>query len=357
MPVLDFKKIWCSMITNIQERRDRIIETIVKSFLDTGEPVCSTVVSAECSLGLSPASIRSIMKELEEDGYLSQPHTSAGRIPTVKCYRYYVRCLMKEIDLSDSELQAVRNVAKNSMLMHDFELFMSHMASVLSEVTDLIGVALSPSFEQGIVDRIEIVNLSGSRFLLIISLKSGIVNTIHITLDKVIPKWKIDETAQLLTHRLHGLTVSEVKKSIGHRLKGVDAGDRGLVEIILRGSETIFSFSEDNSIHVAGLTRVLTYPEFEPFDSSLKLIDMFEHKDEILKVLKTTVLNQDVVSFHIGGTGPWGSYPPLSLVSAMYHSENATGAIGVIGPSRVYYPKVSAIVRYAAIITSHFFSS
>ena len=206
------------MITNLRERRERIIEAVVAGFMETGEPVSSAFVAVQCGLSLSPASIRAIMKELEEEGYLAQPYTSAGRVPTVKCYRYYVKNLMPEIDLDDSELQALRKVAKEAMRENDASLFMSHMATVLSEVTELIGVTVSPSFNQGIFDRLEIVNLGGHRYLLVISLKSGFVDTIHVTLYHVVPRRKIDETARLLTNRLNGLTISEIKKSIGRLL-------------------------------------------------------------------------------------------------------------------------------------------
>ena len=344
------------MIINQKERRNRVIETIVQAFMETGKPLSSAFVSAKCGLGLKPASIRSFMKELEDEGYLAQPHTSAGRVPTVKCYRYYVGHLMPEINLCDEDLQAFRKVIEEGMKEHDAVIFMNHMASVLSEVTDLIGVALSPSFEQGIFDRIEIVKLGGSGYLLILSLKSGFVNTIRITLDSVIPRWKIEETARLLTDRLHGLTIFEIKASIGRCLKNVSGGDRKLVEVILAKSDSIFSFSEERNIHVAGLSRVLAHPDFEPFDYSRKFVCMCEHKNEIAKALSLTELEENDVSIHIGGREPWGSHPPLCLVSATYRSGTMAGAFGIIGPARVYYPKLSALVRYAASFTSHYFS-
>ena len=345
------------MITNLRERRERIIEAVVASFMETGEPVSSAFVAVQCGLSLSPASIRAIMKELEEEGYLAQPYTSAGRVPTVKCYRYYVKNLMPEIDLDDSELQALRKVAQEAMRENDASLFMSHMATVLSEVTELIGVTVSPNFNQGIFDRLEIVNLGGHRYLLVISLKSGFVDTIHVTLYHVVPRRKIDETARLLTNRLHGLTISEIKKSIGRRLKGTVGGDRKLVEVFLTNSDHIFSFPENNTVHVAGLSRALTHPDFKPVDHSLKLADMFEHKNEIAKVLMKAAIDEEHVSIHIGGRGQWGSHPPLSLVSAMYKSGSAAGFVGVVGPARVHYPKLTAIVRYATTISTQFFSS
>jgi len=345
------------MVINKKERRQRIIETVVTTYMETGEPVSSAVVAGECGLGLKPASIRSIMKELEDEGYLAQPHTSAGRVPTVKCYRFYVRYLMPEIDLRSTDMLVVRRAIEESLREHDIDLFMHHLASVLSELTDLIGVVLSPNFEQGIFDRIEIVNLGGSSVLLVLSLKSGVVNTIRITLDRVIPRWTLEETARIITERLHGLSVTEIRNSIDRYLGDVHGGDLTLVEIILGKSDRIFNFSDDRNVHIAGLSRVLSHPDIGPYDRSIKLADMFEHKNEIAEAFRLASLDTGDVAIHIGGRGPWGSVPPLSLIAAMYTSGTASGAVGIIGPARVHYPKLTALVKYAATLPSHFFST
>ncbi len=338
------------------ERRERIIENVVTTFLKTAEPVSSAYVARTCGLGLSPATIRNIMKELEEDGFLTQPHTSAGRLPTVKCYRYYVKCIMPGINPSDSDLRDVKCLVENVLRENDADMFMNHIAMVLSEVTDLIGVAMSPSFERGIFERLEIVSLESSSFLVIISLKNGPVKTINLRINRVIPRIKIDETARLLTSRLYGLTVAEIKKTIGSRLNGVTGGDRYLFDVILDRCEDIFSFTDDNCLHIAGLSRLLIHPEFAPFDHALKLVDLFEHKSEIAKVLDVAVHDDSDVNIHIGGSGLWGSSPALSLVSAVYRLENASGAVAVIGPTRVHYPRLTAIVKFTAQVAADFFS-
>ncbi|HDY88802.1 MAG TPA: hypothetical protein ENH82_11915, partial [bacterium] len=241
-------------IRKIRERRDTIIDVIVSTFLETGEPISSGYVTDKCCLGLSPATIRNIMKELEEEGLLTQPHISSGRIPTVKCYRYYVNRLMPHIDLTGKEFQTIKKLIESVIRENDADVFVNHIASVLSEVTDLIGVSMSPLFECGTFDRLEIVNIGGSRYLLVISLKDGLVKTINLTVDKVIQRTKIEETARLLTNRLHGLTVSEIKRTIGKRIKGISGGDRKLFDVILNERELIFNFSVGNDIHVAGLS-------------------------------------------------------------------------------------------------------
>lgn len=343
------------MVTNQKERRERIIETVVTAFLETGKPVNSAYVSTQCGLGLKPASIRALMKDLEQEGYLAQPHTSAGRIPTVKCYRYYVQHCMADMALPECDLETLRCAIEAGMIEHDADMFLHHMATVLSEITDLVGVVMSPGLDRGVFDRLEIVSLGGSSYLVVLSLKSGFVNTIRITIDHVIPRGKIEETSRLLTERFSGLTVSEIKRSITARLEDVRGGDRRLVEVILKKSDRIFTFDGDRSLYIAGLTRALARPDFAEYDHSLSLISLFEEKGEITDALKTALGETDDISIHIGGHGLWGATPPLSLVSAVYHSGAVEGAIGIIGPTRIHYPRLSALVRNAAAFTSHFF--
>ena len=339
-----------------QEKRDSVIESVVSTFIETARPVSSAHVARTCGLDLSPASIRSIMKELEDDGFLKQPHTSAGRLPTIKCYRYYVKYIMPGIAAGDSVLHEAKSLVENVLREHDAEMFMGHIAKVLSEVTDLIGVAMSPSFERGIFDRLEIISMGGSTYLVVISLKSGIVKTINLAVDRIIPRTKIHETGRYITERLHGLTIADIKKTIGSRLQGASSGDKSLFDVILNNRKDIFNFADDNILHISGLSRLLGHPEFAPADSTLKLVDLFEHKNEIAKVLDHTVYRDDDVNIHIGGSGPWGSTPPLSLVSAVYRMENASGVVAVIGPVRIHYPRLSAIVRYTAEVASSYFS-
>ncbi len=296
------------------------------------------------------------MKELETDGYLVQPHTSAGRMPTVKAYHYYVRHLMPSAAVDAADLASVQRLVQDAIRELDADLFLAHVARALSQVTDLIGVVISPSFEEGVFDRLEIVNLGGTRYIIIVSLKSGMVKTINITVDRVIARRKVEETARLLTERLSGLTVAEIRCTINARLEGAGVGDPLLLDVITTRSAVIFGFPEDRGVHVAGLSRLLAHPDFASVDSSLKLADIFERKGEIAEALRNTAPPEDV-GICIGAGVPWGMRPPLSLVSASYSSGSTAGSVAVIGPARVHYPRLSAIVRYAAAAATRFFSS
>ena len=340
---------------NIRERRDIIIETVVAAFLESGKPVSSAHVSNMCGLGLSPASIRTIMKDLENEGLLTQPHTSAGRVPTVKCYRYYIRHLMPDIALSGDEIVSLARVIETGISEHDADLFLAHLASVISEVTDLLGIALAPVFEQGMLDRLEIVDLGGNSYLLVVSLKGGFINTIRVTLDRMVPRRQVEETARLLTERLSGMTLAGIRLNIARRTCNLSGGDRTLVEVIVDNCDRVFTVGDDRAVHVAGLSRTLARPEFSPADHSRKLVDLVEHKNDIVLALTRNDYDFGNVSITVGGTGPWGTRPALSLVTAGFGFGASYGAIGIIGPARIPYPKLAAVVKYAASFTAQYF--
>ena len=187
------------MITKFHKYCDLIIDMIVSTFVEKGIPVSSGYIAENCGVVISPATVRNIMKELEDNGFLIKPHASAGRIPTVKCYRYYVQRLMREVDLTDEDHQTITRLIQNVIRENDADAFMEYIAAAISEVTDLIGVIMSPLFDSGILDRIEIINPGGSSYLLILSLQGGLVKTIQLRVNQVIPRAKVDETARLLS--------------------------------------------------------------------------------------------------------------------------------------------------------------
>ena len=345
------------MPRNTRDRRDSIIDAVMTAYLETGKPVGSSYLSEHCGLGLKPASIRAAMKELEDDGYLAQPHTSAGRVPTLKSHRYYVSRLMPDIDCSASEADMLSRLVEARLREYDADLFMNHMASALAEITDLIGVTLAPAFDTGTFERIEIVSIGGSRYLLVISLGGGFINTIHVTLDRVVARRQVEETARMLTERLGGLSVGEIRRTICERLRDVASGNRTLVEVILEKSSMIFTIAGDRAVHVAGLARALTHPDLHGDDSPRTLAELVEHRDDLARIMFEPTGEDSDVTIRIGGHGPLGTKPPLSLVAASYNFADAAGSIGIIGPARIPYPQLRALVKHAAALTVRYLES
>lgn len=348
------------MVTTRDKRRERldvILDETISRFRETGEPVSSNDLAERCGLSLSPATIRTVMKELEDEGYLSQPHASAGRIPTVKGYRYYVTNRMTVPALSSHEADRIRAMIEQVMRERDVGVFMDHIAHMLSEVTDLVGIAMTPLFDVSIFDRLEIVGLGGSRYLLVISLRNGLVRTINLTLDKIIPRTTIEETGRLLTSRLSGLTIGEIKRTIGSRVSQMRGGDRSLVDVILTRSDSIFTSPEDDTIHVAGLSRLAGHAEFVDSEASHKLVDLSENKLMIGDAVLHSLTGADGVTVDIGGSPLLGESPPLSIVAATCLSGGDPCAIGIIGPTSIHYERIMAILSYTATMTTELFSS
>ena len=322
--------------------------------LESGKPVGSAYIARHCDLGLSPASIRAVMNDLESEGFLCHPHTSAGRVPTVKSYRYYVRHLMPEMALPKDDLLAVKKLALDAVREHDAELFMGHVAAALSEATDLIGVVLAPTFDRGIFDRIEIINLTGPRFLFFITLMGGAVNTLNLTVDDITPRWKVEETARIISERLHGLTIADIKKTITRRLYNV-GGDRTMIEAVLASSDRIFGFPSGRNVHISGLSRALSLPDCTSGEYTRRFADLVEHTDSLELALSGSIEDTDV-SVHIGDH-VLGTRPPLCLVAGRFHGTDGEGVIGIIGPARVYYPRLTAVVRHTVPIAANYFAS
>ncbi|MFC1485492.1 heat-inducible transcriptional repressor HrcA [Candidatus Latescibacterota bacterium] len=348
------------MVTTRDKRRERwntIMDMIISAFRNTGKPVSSSYVAAHCNLDLCPATIRNVMKELEDEGYLSQPHTSAGRIPTVKGYRYYVDYLMPTPDLPEYQAEHIKTLIEQAIRENDADVFLDHIAQMLSEVTDLVGVAMTPFLNRCVFERLDIVSLGGTRYLLVISLKNGLVRTINLTLDHVVARAKIGETARFLSNRLGGLTIGEIKRTIGDRIKNISGGDRLLIDVILDHREQIFTAADEGDIHVSGISRLLGLPEFSDVTVSHKLIGLSENKLRISDLFRQRFADRGGFTIDIGDSELLGVSVPLSIVAATWFSGGTPGIVGVIGPTRIDYSRVMAVIKHTASVTTTFFSS
>jgi heat-inducible transcriptional repressor len=208
-----------------------------------------------------------------------------------------------------------------------------------------------------VFDRLEIVNLGGSRYLLILSMKNGLVRTINLTLDHVLMRTRVEETARILSDRLHGLTIGEIKNTIGDRMRHLSGGDRILVDVILSNREQIFSSDGQENIHISGISRLLELPEFSDVQNSQKLINLSENKLKISDHLWARFSHSTGMAIDIGESDLLDGALPLSIVAASCFSQGTPGILGVIGPTRIDYPRILAIIKHTASMTTHFFSS
>src|SRR3954453_19213634 len=227
----------------LSERELRVLEAVVQTYIETAEPAGSQTIARRFGLGVSPATIRNTMSELEDKGYLFHPHPSAGRIPTDRAYRMYVDAIMRLSPPSDREQHTLR--AELMGTRSAVEEILRRAAQVLGVLTQELGVAVAPAFDHLVLERLELVTVSSERLLLVFNLRSGVVRTIFVQVPAALPPASVQQVSEILNERLAGLTLREVRQSLVERLRdaGETPGHRELLNIFLAEREDIFDLS------------------------------------------------------------------------------------------------------------------
>ena len=338
----------------LSERERRVLEAVIQSYVETAEPAGSRTISRRFGLGVSPATIRNTMSDLEEKGYLYHPHTSAGRVPTDIAYRLYVDSLMRvgPIASSDRDLLAEQLAAGGGSTI---EAILRRAAQTLSVLTQELGMAVGPRLDKIVLQRLELVRLSSERLVLVLSLQGGAVRTIFVEISEQIADNALAEVSVVLNERLAGLTLSEIRSSLAARLRDANSasGGRELLNIFVQEGETIFDdpLKRDESL-VLGQTSVLAeQPEFASSDKMRRLLALTESNEHLTELLRRRHVNPGV-SITIGNEHGDPRFENFTIVTSEYRAGSLTGVIGVIGPTRMPYEKVIAVVSHASRLVS-----
>lgn len=329
---------------SLTERERRVLEAVIETYIATAEPAGSQTVARRSSLGISPASIRSTMSELELKGFLYHPHTSAGRIPTDRAYRLYVDRMVRgtppDLQLRE-QLEAELGAASAS------EELLHRAAQVLGILTQELGVAVGPALDQIVLERVDLVAVSVERLLLVLNLRSGAVRTIYIRLHAALSRDQLDEVQRLLNERLAGLPLREVRQSLGDRLRDAAASSEAaeLFDIILAEGDGLFDPQDENAEMVLGSSSVLVdQPEFASSEQMRSLLSLTERRDVLHAALAQR--KQDGMTITIGGEHGEPGLAGFTLVTSTYRRGGATGVIGVLGPTRMPYDKIIGLVEH-----------
>lgn len=342
-------------MVDLSERESEILESLIKCFTANANPVGSRFLSKKMTTKLSPATIRNVMFDLEEKGLINQPHTSAGRVPTDMGYRVYVNSLMQQRCLTAPEKRAIE--ARFEILNPNQNLIMARTSQVLSEISRQLGVVLAPRFEEGIFRRLELIRLSVTRLLVVISIESGLARTVSIELKSVIPEEQIDDTVRKLNERLSGLTLSEIRSSIGRRLDDLAHTDVGLINFFVDSVDSLFTMDLTEEVHVGGMHQVVSLPEFSDMSRTRQMLDLVENQKQLIMHVLNDSGQSDAVSILIGNENDDRLLKKLSLVSATYQVGGIAGVLGIIGPTRMQYAKMVALVDYVSQVVSKTLSS
>ncbi len=325
-------------------RKVIILKAIIQNYMETGEPVGSRTISKLPDLKISSATIRNEMSDLEDMGYIVQPHTSAGRIPSDRGYRFYVDNILNEKQLELDEF-------KDLMLqkVDRLELVLKQMAKVIATNTNYAALISAPSYQTGILKFIQLSKIDEYKLLLVIVLEGNIINNKIIDIDKNLSDKEIFNLNLLLNTSLNGLSVTDMNINIITKLQKDALELRDVVDKILQEISNSFSSDEELNIYTSGTTNIFKYPELSQSDKAKRLIDTFEEKaklKEIFDEVKDLESDSDGIQVHIGEELPIQTMKDCSVVTANYElGEGLRGTIGIVGPKRMDYEKVLKTIR------------
>ena len=330
---------------NLSEREREVLQSLISYYVATAEPVGSRAITHRFRLGISPATVRNTMQDLEEMGLISQPHTSAGRIPTDKGYRVYVDSMMGREALTPSEENQIRRE-----ICADYaavENILDQTARVLATVSRQLGVTVAPRFDQGVLTRINLLPVADKKILVVLAVKHGLVRSILLEAESAIDIDRIERSVAVLNERLAGLTLGEIAESIGERLKEASEADPRLIKLFLDSADNLLSLTEPEQMHVGGTTYIVDQPEFKDREKLRGLIEVLEEKKILAELISAKGIKEGI-TITIGKEIERGEMQSCSLVTSPYKAGKVSGTIGVIGPTRMRYSKLVSMVEYAA---------
>lgn len=329
----------------LDERKKKILRAIVSNYLETGEPVGSRTISKYTDLNLSSATIRNEMSDLEELGYIMQPHTSAGRIPTDAGYRFYVDRLMEEKE----EFEEV----KSSLLkrVDRMELLLKQVAKVLAYNTNYATMVTAPNYKKT-VKFIQLSQVDIDNLLAVIVVDGNIIKNQMIEVDICLDNEDILKLNILLNTFLQGASLEDINIEMIQTMKKQTSDYGAILDQILQGIVEAIHEANELEIYTSGATNILKYPELGDISKTSELLETFGDKSELTHLLEETV-NKDTeteIQVYIGDESPVQNMKDCSLVTATYKMpEGAKGTIGIIGPKRMDYKKVVSTLKNLTI--------
>ena len=322
----------------LDERKRKILNAIIRNYLDTGEPVGSRTISKYSDLNLSSATIRNEMSDLEELGYILQPHTSAGRIPSDKGYRFYVDNLILEKDREVTEM-------KEFMIEHTerVEQVLKQMAKTLATNTNYTAMITAPSYQRNKVKSIQLSQVDEEQLLAVIVTEGNIVKNKMISTREALDNETLLKLNILLNSSLNGLSADQINLATIARLKEQAGIHSNIVGDVLDALAGAFQEEEELEVYTSGTTNILKYPELSDSQKASELLNAFEEKKQLITLVNETLSSgeQTGIQVYIGDESPIQNMKDCSVVTATYQiGEGMQGTIGIIGPKRMDYENV-----------------
>ena len=326
----------------LSERKKQILKAIVNAHIEGGGPVGSKYILQNQQLGCSSATIRNEMAELEEMGYLEQPHASAGRVPSELGYRFYVDSLIERYAMTTGEIAQINNLLKVKMgELDQILLAASHLASNLTNYT---GIAIKPRMRSVTVKKFETIYLEPDHFILVAVMSTGAVKSKHVRIEQMISEAGVARLAGALNEHLTSLTADDITLPIIMETETQMGSDAAIVGTVIKIVYGLLSELDEGEMRVSGIDRLLQYPEYSDVGQLQQLLGTLEKKDDILDLVSRT--ENDDINVLIGSESEVKVMNNSTLVfKPIVQNGKTVGAIGILGPRRMDYAKVLATLE------------
>ena len=324
----------------IDDRKIKILEAIINDYIKTGEPVGSRTIAKNHDLGVGSATIRNEMSDLEEMGYLEQPHTSAGRIPSSKGYRLYVDSMMDKPILSKEEDLKIKEYVLNSAML-EVNKIVKNASTLLSELTHLTCIVKTPSMSMSTLKSIQIVRMDDQNLLAVIVTDGGLIKNQIIRVNETPSVEVLSGINKILNQRLVHLSIEEINLEVINNLKLDLHGYDEVFNAMLPALYQCLKEDDTSRVFMEGTTNIFNYPEYNDIEKAKQILSLLHNKDCVVELIEP----ESDITIKIGDENYIPEAKDCSVISAEYSlGDSAKGTIGLIGPRRINYSKVIAIM-------------
>jgi heat-inducible transcriptional repressor len=330
--------------TTAENRKRKLLQAAIYHYVRTGKPVGSHVIVDKYNFGMSSATVRNLLADLEKEGYLTQPHTSAGRIPTDKGYRFYVDSLLEVQTLASGEEEKIRReYSVRNKELDDLMISTSHMLSSLSHYT---GLVLSPRLDKSLLRRLQLIALGGNQILVVVVSQSGMIRHRVVTVRHALSPERLSAVSNILNERLAGQPLSEVRTQLLHHFEAAEHEQREAFATARDVMREAFDLrSTEGDVYVDGRENIFSFPGLDDFSQLTGLLKVIEQKNFLASVLEKA-MKKDGLSVKIGAENTRPELRGVSLVSSTYKmGDDTVGVLGIMGPRRMEYGRMIALVE------------
>lgn len=326
----------------LDERKKRILEAVIEEYNATAEPVGSNKIANDYKLGFSPATIRNEMANLEELGYLEQPHVSAGRIPSSQGYRFYVDSIMQEKKLTPSEKQVIDQILKEDVTK--FETLIKEASNIIARLTNYASIAIGPAMDSCQVEEIKLVKIGQDRLMIVILADNGIIKESIIKYTGQIPEENIEIFNNYLNYKLKGMNFNDIYENINEYVENeLHNISNNIVPLVVELNNLLVNNNAD--IYMDGAKNLLNLPELKKEETLKNFLNIIETQDALKEMLKNSYDGN--INVYIGQENAFDDLKDFTIITYKQKiNDKELGTIGLIGPKRMDYKKVIPVIKY-----------